>query len=967
MKASPASLVQPNARFLRLCLVTALIVCLFGALLLSHLDAIPKLLISDVGLIGGGVASALSCGDRALRSIGRRRRAWLFLAIAGALAAAGNLWILIVTVAGLSPSLAIAGDVAFFIGLPLSMAGLITFPSVRRRGTELARLVLDGIVIGGSVLRIVSGTVFPQLVPPGSEMSLSRFFVLLLPLFDVAVATLAGLLIVRSSRNDRPALVLVSAGFAFYAVTDLTFAVLSATHKGFGVGTILDLGWIAGYALIALAARHPAALAVQQDVEEPTEASPVMGTVVTFTLFVTASITGLIQARSGGLTIGLIGLWLVVVLAVAARQILLIIDNDTLRKGLEGMVSERTSALRDMTRRAELLLASVGDGIYGVDTQGVITFVNPAAARALGYSQTELIGQDAHAAFHADQEDGQPYPWENCYISEAIREGISTASEEDLYLRKTGQQVPVEVTASPLTNDGQVQGAVVVFRDVTQRREVDKLKNEFVSVVSHELRTPLTSIRGSLGLLAGGAVGELPASAQRMLGIALDSSERLTRLINDILDIERIESGTMPMEVATYTAADLIDAAVEQVQGIAAQAKVKIKVLDSNGRVRADADRVVQTLINLLGNAIKFSPEDSSVEVHAVPKDTMVEFRVMDNGRGIPQDKLDQIFGRFEQVDSSDARDKGGTGLGLAISRSIVERLGGRIWAEARADGGAVFIFTMPRIVEDPPVEPSGEGPRLVVCDDDPDVVRVLCELLTERGYRTVGVTDGEQAVALVSAELPAALLLDLAMPGTTGADVVSALKRGRETQDVPIVVISGLTPALDPDTAAQTDGWLVKPIDEERLARTVAAAISGHHTRGTVLMVEDDDDLASVISTLLQRRGLTVFHARTRQAALDYCAQNQPQVLILDLRLPDGSGTEVVEILRRNGQLVDVPLIVYSAADVDDRDRDGLRLGRTIFLTKGRVTPQELEDRVVDLLDLATGRLQPSIAERRS
>ena len=222
------------------------------------------------------------------------------------------------------------------------------------------------------------------------------------------------------------------------------------------------------------------------------------------------------------------------------------------------------------------------------------------------------------------------------------------------------------------------------------------MKSEFVSMVSHELRTPLTSIRGALGLLAGGAFGPLAPGATRMVDIAMDSSERLARLINDILDLERIESGGLPIKVGTHHAADLIDAAVTQVQVQAAEAGVRLRVGRAGGWVRADPDHVVQTMLNLLSNAIKFSPRHATVEIEALEAGGVIEFQITDHGRGIPQEKLDVIFARFEQVDTSDARAKGGFGLGLAISRSLVERQGGRIWAENNPTGGAVFRFTLP-------------------------------------------------------------------------------------------------------------------------------------------------------------------------------------------------------------------------------------------------------------------------------
>ena len=357
---------------------------------------------------------------------------------------------------------------------------------------------------------------------------------------------------------------------------------------------------------------------------------------------------------------------------------------------------ERTRSLRKVAQQSDLLVNSVGDGIYGVDRDGVVTFVNPAAARVLGYPPHELIGREAHATFHDLQPDGSPFPVSTCYVTEAIQDQQTTSSEQDSYRRADGLSVPVEVTATPLIEDDRAIGAVVVFRDVTQRREVDRMKSEFVSMVSHELRTPLTAIRGSLGLIAGGALGELTAPAGRMVDIALVSSERLARLINEILDIERIESGMLSMDLGTHRARDLIELAVGQVQVIAEDAGVRVRLGRTDGEVYADADRVVQTLLNLLSNAIKFSHRGGQVLVEAEPRGGFVEFAIRDNGRGIPEDKLDSIFFRFEQVDSSDAREKGGSGLGLSISRSIVERLGGRIWAVNNSGPGATFLFTLP-------------------------------------------------------------------------------------------------------------------------------------------------------------------------------------------------------------------------------------------------------------------------------
>lgn len=690
MKGLSSPQVPGAWRFLYLCTAGALVLAALVLVLSSHLPHSDRRIISDLALISGGLVGCATCSWRRSTSTGRRARAWTLLAAAGAATALGNVLILVVHLSrpdddggtGVSSP-------AFVLALVCGLLGLGTFSAAPRRLTDLFRMVFDGVTISGALFIILVNRV-PEMLQGPSTLNV------LLPLIDVAVATFAVLIFLRASSRDRAVLVFLCGGSALYAATDIVFVLQKAFHPDHGYGTPTDVGWMAGYALIGLAALHPAAAATPRE-EGLKELSPVVGTVVIFSLVVGAAVSGMSLYSSepaGSSAVPL--LWLLVLVAIAARQLLLIADNDTLRFSLERMVRERTAELERAIQHSELLLSSVGEGIYGVDRAGVVTFVNPAGERTLGYRAEALIGHGAHTLFHADRSDGTPYPVASCYITEAIEQGLVTNAEEDVYRRADGGRFSVEVTATPLTGTGSQGGAVVVFRDITQRLEVDRLKSEFVSMVSHELRTPLTSIRGSLGLLVGGAMGTLPGNALRMVTLALDSCARLTRLINDILDIERIESGTMPMEFGDHRAAALVETAAEQLQILATQVGVTLTIAGTDGYVHADADRVVQTLINLMDNAIKFSPRGSTVEVTSTVLDDVVEFRVADQGRGIPQDKIDRIFSRFEQVDSSDARDKGGSGLGLAISRSVVERQGGRIWAESIEGLGATFRFTLP-------------------------------------------------------------------------------------------------------------------------------------------------------------------------------------------------------------------------------------------------------------------------------
>ena len=689
-------------RFRRLVVTAALLVFLFAALLLSPAPGSIKLAVTGVGMIGGALAMAAGFRMRAMQAsraqhdaeADRRRRAWNLVAMAGGLAAVSNVLFIGSAAAG-PPVNRDPSDFVLGVALLAGAAGVASFPLARRRATDLARMALDGVVLAGSALFVLSVLVFPDLLTR-ADVNVAFRFAVGIAVADVILGVVTALLFLRAAPPDRPPLGLAAVGFFCYAASDLAYAMGSGAQATYTFGTINDLGWVLGYALFALAAYSPGSEATPHG-ERPVERTPVLGTIIMFCLFLGATVFSIIRWEEGDQwSPTATGISVVVLLAVMGRQVLLIADNDRLRRDLERRVEERTRSLRQVSQQSQLLVTSVGDGIYGVDAAGMVTFVNPAALEVLGYQAAELIGREAHVTFHAKREDGTPYPIDLCYVTEAVTEHKVTSAEEDSYLRADGRPVPVEVTATPLIDDGRAIGAVVVFRDVTQRREVDRMKSEFVSIVGHELRTPVTAIRGALGLLAGGAVGELSPSAQRMVDIALVSSDRLGRLINDILDVERIESGMLSMELDIHACRPLIESAVSQVQVLAEEAGVRVSIGAAEGQVYADADRVVQTLLNLIGNAIKFSHSGGYVSVRSKAQGEFVQFAIRDDGRGIPEDELEEVFSRFHQVDSSDAREKGGFGLGLSISRSIVERLGGQIWARNNAGAGATFLFTLP-------------------------------------------------------------------------------------------------------------------------------------------------------------------------------------------------------------------------------------------------------------------------------
>jgi two-component system, OmpR family, sensor histidine kinase VicK len=370
-------------------------------------------------------------------------------------------------------------------------------------------------------------------------------------------------------------------------------------------------------------------------------------------------------------------------------------------------ISEQVRAegqLRTLTRQSDSILASVGDGIFGIDLDGKVTFVNDAAMQMLGYKQDEMLGQVMHSLIHHTRADGSAYESIDSPIRKSLNNLTTIRVSNEIFWRKDGTSFPVEYVArpqidsqSPESDAGKPLGVVVAFTDTTERRALDRMKDEFISTVSHELRTPLTSLRGALGLLAGGALVNRPEKTQQMLEIAISNSDRLVRLVNDILDLERIQSGKTELHSTMCSAEDLLRRAAGVQQNRTPRPNIRIFFAAHGVNVWADCDRILQTLNNLISNAIKFSPAGSEIHLTARNLDdgeAIIEVR--DQGRGIPADKLEHIFDRFQQGDASDSRALGGTGLGLAICRSIVNQHGGRIWATSVEGKGTTFHFTLP-------------------------------------------------------------------------------------------------------------------------------------------------------------------------------------------------------------------------------------------------------------------------------
>ena len=364
-----------------------------------------------------------------------------------------------------------------------------------------------------------------------------------------------------------------------------------------------------------------------------------------------------------------------------------------IRDVLEKRVAQRTAELERSFRLTKHVVNSVSEAIIVTDETGRADLVNPAARRLFGITMDHDETDDARRILD------EFYPEIHEVIS-THRDDIAQRRSFTIDVDTSNEKKILEISAAPL--NGPLHGNVLVIRNITSALSLLEMKTRFISIVSHEIRTPLTSLAGSLDLLDAGVVGVLPTHAAELVNVARESTSRLVRLVNDVLDLDRLESQKVDLTMSEQTPDVLLAEVFRTLQPQANKKRVRLIAEPTPEIFVADHDRIVQVLLNLVQNALKFSPPSSTVIVSTRPAGNEIRFVVDDEGRGIPEDALDGIFEPFAQVETSDDRRNSGTGLGLAISRGIIHRHGGRIWAENRSPVGSRFIFTLPLLPKEP-------------------------------------------------------------------------------------------------------------------------------------------------------------------------------------------------------------------------------------------------------------------------
>jgi PAS domain S-box-containing protein len=602
--------------------------------------------------------------------------------------------------------------------------------------------------------------------------------------------------------------------------------------------------------------------------------------------------------------------------------------------------------------RQQAVFNSALIGIMTLNESGSIETLNPAAEQMFGVTLEQVARRDIGRLINfGDLGD----------IGSAAR--LRRMVAEEVGVRElTGQRadrstfpVDFELADMPI---GDRRMFVVFVRDITGRKRNERLKDEFVATVSHELRTPMTSISGSLGLLVGGAAGPMPDPAKRLLTIAHSNSQRLVRLINDILDVEKIESGKVAFALQPVELRALAEQAIEANKGFAESFGITVRLdpASATAVVRVDPDRLTQVIINLLSNAVKFSPRGEEVVVLVENHGTKAQLLVRDHGPGVPDNYKTRIFEKFVQVDATDARQKGGTGLGLSIVKQIMLRLGGEVGLDSEQGKGSVFHIELPcwdqiELLETERLSRSG-GALILLCEDDPDAAAVLAGRLRGAGFPTDVAYTAEEAVRGAATRSYAAILVDLQLPDSDGISLIKHLRAQPQYHNTPIVVVSA-----DPkrgrndqrSSALNVLDWLEKPVDTERLLHVLSRPIvRDSFVRPRILHVDDDRDVLRLVAQALSSTA-EIVSVESIDEARHVLDANHFDLAVLDVGLAEGFGLDLLpDLCGSNGQ--PIPVVVFSAQDSPEVAARVLAV-----LTKSRAS---IDGLVATLRRLVAGRV---------
>jgi CheY-like chemotaxis protein/two-component sensor histidine kinase len=517
---------------------------------------------------------------------------------------------------------------------------------------------------------------------------------------------------------------------------------------------------------------------------------------------------------------------------------------------------------------------------------------------------------------------------------------------------------------APVIRQGNFEGMVAVFRDITKDVEVDRLKSEFVSMVSHELRTPMTSIKGYIDLLHSGMTGPINDTQKQFLQTVKDNTDRLTVLLNDLLEINRLDTGELNLALESVDSVDVANQVIADLAPRAAQKHHQLSITAPTvlPAVRADPVRLAQILTNLVSNAINYTPDGGRIALDAKVEGDLLHMHVIDNGIGIPVQDQDKVFSRFYRADHPLVQAHSGTGLGLFIVRSLVQLHGGEMWFETQEGHGSTFSFSLPLARAGDEVSPRREfktisyrsaDKHILVVEDDVDAANLIAHQLRSRGgYRVHVARYGRDALdyLLDSTHHVDLVTLDLRLPDIPGLEVLQQIKAHESLAFIPVVIISILSEERESHRLGAR-AYLSKPIEEGRLLATIDGILA---ETATVLVAEDDPLQAEVLQMALEDRGFQVFTEHDGREVIKQVRTHHPGLVLLDIKLPGIDGYSILSTLKSAPDTRTIPVIVItgSVSDPEKKRQQVLGLGAVELFTK----PLNLENLV--------GEIQQALAE---
>jgi signal transduction histidine kinase/DNA-binding response OmpR family regulator len=519
--------------------------------------------------------------------------------------------------------------------------------------------------------------------------------------------------------------------------------------------------------------------------------------------------------------------------------------------------------------------------------------------------------------------------------------------------RKDGSFIDVGISTAPLYDAaGRSVGLVAVYADITERKRAEeqqrareaaeaasRAKSQFLANMSHELRTPLNAIIGFSELMQEPAMGELNERQSRYVLNVLNSGRHLLQIVNDILDLAKIEAGRLVLDKVSFEVGPAIAEAHRLLEPLAAAKRLDftLAVGKELPLLVADRAKLKQILYNLVSNAIKFTPEGGRVRT-SVTRSTDgapgVTIAVTDTGIGIKPEDQHRIFLEFEQVDGSYARHQQGTGLGLALTLRLVEAHDGRIWLESAPDWGTTFFVSLPSASPDGVATVPGETtpngadgrPTVLVIEDDPTASRLVARYLGEAGFDVAFAKTAAEGIAAARQRRPVAITLDVLLPDQDGLELLAQLRADPETKDIPVVVVS-VTSNRELGFSLGAAEWLEKPIDGARLVEAVRRALPGAGiSLPTVLVIDDNSQMVELLDAVLHNHGCRVLRAYDGATGVETAIAHQPQVIVLDLLMPGLSGFDVVQRLRQNPRTEQIPILISTVKDLTAEDQQRLQ-----------------------------------------